>query len=370
MHADEHLIPLFEATFAGRGLSILDAHTHIGENDPDGFTCSFEENVAALALADARGVVFPMHEPTGYREANDRIRAAAVESEGRLIPFCRLDPHHAGAVEEGERSLDAGARGIKLHPRAERFTVADAEDVFALAHERRVPVLIHAGRGIPALGEQALEMAERFPAAALILAHGGISDLAWMWRRLDDHPNVYFDTSWWNPADLLALCALVPPGRVIHGSDLPYGTAVLGAILSARCAIEVGLGDEALASIMGGQLERLLAGEEGADLGPAPGAGAIDVDPLLDRVHNNLVNASGRVISGHDGDEPIALARLACDVGPGVPQSEACEQVLELLHLHELATEDMGRDIPVFTDLHYLVAATCVARTPAAPLPT
>lgn len=369
MHADEHLKPLFDALFQGRDVAILDAHTHIGCNDPDGFRCSAEENVAALELAGARGVVFPMHELAGYRAANDVILVAAEESEGRLIPFCRLDPHHDGAMVEGERALDAGARGIKLHPRAERFTLTDAEDVFAMAHERRVPVLIHAGRGIPALGEQTLEMEERFPAAPLILAHAGISDLAWIWRHLPDHPNVYFDTSWWNPVDLLTLSTLVPPGRILFGSDLPYGTAVLGAVLTARCAIQAGHGDEELAAMMGGQLERLLAGEKPLDLGPARGAGAIESDLLLDRVHNNLVNATGRVISGKSGEEPIALAKLACDVGAEAPQLPTCEAVLELLHLHDLVMEDLGREVPIFTDLHYLVAATCLARTPAAPLP-
>ena len=33
----------------------------------------------------------------------------------------------------------------------------------ALAHERSVPVLIHAGRGIPALGEDTVKLAGEFP---------------------------------------------------------------------------------------------------------------------------------------------------------------------------------------------------------------
>ena len=69
------------------------------------------------------------------------------------MPFCRLDPHD-DPLAEAERCLDAGARGIKLHPRAEGFGLDHPalQDVFALADERRLPVLCHAGRGIPALG--------------------------------------------------------------------------------------------------------------------------------------------------------------------------------------------------------------------------
>ena len=79
-----------------------------------------------------------MHEPAGYREANDFVIAAAAESGGVLVPYCRVDPHD-GAVAEAERALDAGARGIKLHPRAEGFALDQpaVRDLVAIA--RRAP---------------------------------------------------------------------------------------------------------------------------------------------------------------------------------------------------------------------------------------
>jgi uncharacterized protein len=78
-----------------------------------------------------------------------------------------------GQVREG---LDLGAVGLKLHPRGEGFQVADdrLDDVFALAHEQRLPVTIHAGVGGPSIGPQALERARRHPGARLILAHCAI----------------------------------------------------------------------------------------------------------------------------------------------------------------------------------------------------
>ena len=131
-----------------------------------------------------------MHEPTGYPPANDRVMAAAADSDGRLVAYCRVDPHD-DAVAEARRCLDAGARGIKLHPRAEQFTLSAAgraRELVALAHERRVPVLIHAGRGIPALGRDTVRLSGEFPDARLILAHAAISDLAWLWRVLPGPP--------------------------------------------------------------------------------------------------------------------------------------------------------------------------------------
>ena len=84
--------------------------------------------------------MFPLHDPErnpAYRVPNDRVLAWAAESDGRLVPFCRLDPSEA-PLEEAHRCLSAGARGIKLHPRAQAFAfdgaIIDALDgIFALA---------------------------------------------------------------------------------------------------------------------------------------------------------------------------------------------------------------------------------------------
>src|SRR5438270_3456090 len=83
------------------GIELFDAHTHIGQNDPDGMRQTPGELIAALEFADARGCfVFPMHEPEGYHDANDAVLAAAQQSEGRLVPFSRVNPHLDDAVAE------------------------------------------------------------------------------------------------------------------------------------------------------------------------------------------------------------------------------------------------------------------------------
>ena len=50
--------------------------------------------------------------------------------------------------------------------RSSRSTRRSCESVFALADERRLPILVHAGRGIPALGRHAVELCERYPGHA------------------------------------------------------------------------------------------------------------------------------------------------------------------------------------------------------------
>jgi predicted TIM-barrel fold metal-dependent hydrolase len=352
------------------GFELFDAHTHIGANDPDGFKQTPEELLEHLAAADARATVFPMHELAGYEQANDEVLAAASASGGRLVAFCRVDPHR-DPLPEAHRALGAGARGIKLHPRAEGFTMRHpaVRELIGLAHERSLPVLIHAGRGIPALGRHTVELAEAFPNARLILAHAAISDLAWLWRVPPSHPNVFVDTSWWNATDLLALFALAPPGQVLWASDSPYGSPVQGAIVSLRCGLEVGLTPEQVRMVAGGQMQRLLNGEEPADLGPAPGQSRIRHDVLLGRVADNLVSALGRRVVGDDGDEPVALARLGCAVGDDAPQASACRSILELIDRSERHRALPESDRRPFSDLHLIACALSVARAPSAPLP-
>jgi hypothetical protein len=328
--------------------------------------------VGALEAIDARAFVFPMHEPDGYPPANDMVLAEADAAGGRLFAFCRLDPADSPAAE-ARRCVAAGARGIKLHPRAEGFNLDHPalESVYAFADEERLPILCHAGRGIPALGRHAIEVCSRYPGLRLILAHAGISDLAWIWREAPDHPNLFFDTAWWAPTDLQALFALVAPGQILMASDAPYATPSFGATMDLRHGLQLGLGVEAMRGILGGQALRLVEREEPLDLGPPAGSESVPRDPLLERVTSFLMNSVGQMFHGIDPQETLALARLACDVGEDAPQAAVCQAVLALLDARELyeAGSD-GRPAHFAPGVHLIVLATALARTPDVPMPT
>jgi hypothetical protein len=352
-------------------LELFDVHTHLGNNDPDGYRCTPEELTSALELAGARAAVFPMQEPDGYPPANDMVLAQAAASDGRLVAFCRLDPKRE-PLAEAKRCVEAGARGIKLHPRAEGFTLDHPalRDVFALADERRLPVLVHAGRGIPALGRHTVELAAEFPGARVILAHAGICDLAWIWRAAAEHRNLFFDTAWWTPSDLLALLELVRPGQVLLGSDTPYATPVLGAATSLRYAIQAGLSPEQVRCVAGGQAERLVAGEEPLDAGSAPGQGVRTSDPLLERVYAYLLAAIGQMLRGFEPEETLQLAGLACEVGDDAPQAPVCRAILGLIEARARYQPRPGERPPRFAPgLHLIVVAAAVCRTPDVALP-
>jgi len=349
-------------------VTLFDAHTHIGVNDPDGFKCTEQELLDTLAFTGSRAVVFPMHEPDGYPRANDRVLAAAAASGGRLVAFCRVDPR-AEPVAEIRRCIAAGARGIKLHPRAERFNLDEpaVRDIVAVAEEEHLPVLIHAGRGIPALGAHALAFAKEFPHARFILAHCAVCDLAWIWQRIHEYPNVFLDTSWFSAADQLALYSHIPPGQILYATDIPFGTPQQGVIASLRCALQAGLTPAQLESVAGGQIERILAREDALDLGPAVGAQRIRRDPLLARVEYFLQGAFGIAIGGGDDAEMIDLARLATLVGDDAPQAPLCESIRALLAL--ALTTPLGESLTErFAHIHLLVIAATIAATPDVPV--
>jgi hypothetical protein len=380
VYADDLLRPWRDAVVASLPpIDSFDAHTHTGSNDPDGFRCSPEELLDALGEIGARAAVFTMHEPDGYPPANDRILEEARAAGGVLVPFCRLNPHVGGAAAaaEAERCLDAGARGIKLHPRAEQFRLEEpeTEPLFAVANERGVPVLVHAGRGIPALGADALDLAGKYPNARIILAHAGVCDLAWIWRHSADHPNLFFDTAWWSAQDLLTLFSLVPPGQILWGSDAPYGTPLQSQIMAFRCALQAGVEPDALVSVGGGQMARLVSGEAPIDLGPAPGTDSLSRDVLLWRVCSYLQTAVARMMVREAPEEYLALARLACEVGDDAPQAPVCRSVLALIDRFDsyVASRppemDLSRPGSRFPGMHLVVTASIVALTPDAPLP-
>ena len=189
-------------------------------------------------------------------------------------------------------------------------------------------MIVHAGRGIPALGRHAVELCDAFPGIRLILAHAGICDLSWIWEAARERPNLFFDTAWWSPADLLALYTLVPPGQILFGSDAPYGTPSFGATGMLRYALQAGLSEEQIRSVAGGQAARLVAGRSPLDLGPAVGPEALSSDPLLDRVHTFLVSSIGQMFNGVDPTETLALAALSCEVPVDTPRAEVFAAVM------------------------------------------
>ena len=342
----------FEAEVRGElpdGADIYDAHTHLG-HDIDGMVGRFDELAETLdRYGISRANVFCLDEPDrvpAFRAGNDRTLAYAAESQGRLVPFVRLDLTDR-PLEEAERCLDLGARGIKLHPRAQKFQLNDKglAPVFAIAAERRVPILIHGGRGLPPIADDLARLVEAYPEATLIIAHAGIADLSGLAGHFACKAGVFFDTSVWSAIDLLSFFRLVPPEQILYASDYPYGLQPQSLLIALRTARAAGLAEEQLVEILAGNANRIAAGEPPLEPSQPQGADILEQPMALARIHQYLSMAMSLLFARQqDMFGALGLALNATNERNG--HVEELDQIRELL----LAARDLWRTLPEAED--------------------
>jgi predicted TIM-barrel fold metal-dependent hydrolase len=316
------------------GAEVFDAHVHLG-SDIDGFRGLYEELEKELdSYGASRCFMFCMDEPDrhpSFSAPNDRTLAWAEKSEGRFIPFVRLDLAE-GPIEEAERCLDRGARGIKLHPRAQRFLLNDERlaPVFALAAERKVPILIHGGRGLPPIADHLHRLVDAHPDAQLIIAHAGIADLAALAGHFSGKAGVFFDTSVWSAIDLLDFFHQVPPEQVLYASDYPYGRQPSSLLISLRTAIQAGFSEDDLCTMLAGNASRIADGEAPLEPSKPRGGGTFTQPMAFARIHQYLSMATPLLWTRQpDTIGVLGLALNACDERNGHP--EELEQIRELV---------------------------------------
>lgn len=352
------------------GAEIVDVHAHLGV-DEDGRTLDLTTLLRRLDDAGIeRACAFALHDPDrvpAYRVPNDRVLAWAAESGGRVIPFCRLDPGD-DPVGEARRCLALGARGIKLHPREQAFAFAGGpiDDVFGLAAQAGVPILVHAGRGAAGIADGLCDTALRHPGAPLILAHAGIADQGLFATRLADHPAVFFDTSVFGVLDLVELYARVPAERIVFGSDPPYGKPLLGLYASLRVAALARVSEDGMRAMLGATTRALVAGDRIPAATSPLRPRAIELAGSLVRIHRYASTAFDEVRRGDLGAarDTVALGLSICrDPDPG-PAGPALERIRPALEAVAHALEQPGERVP--HDLLYLVAALA-ATEPAPP---
>jgi predicted TIM-barrel fold metal-dependent hydrolase len=298
-----------------------------------------------------RAFMFCLDEPDrepGFQKANDRTLAHAARSNGRLIPFVRLDLS-SDPIDEAVRCIDAGARGIKLHPRAQRFLLTDDRlaPIFELAEERRVPILIHGGRGLPPISDALSRLVDAYPGAQLIIAHAGIADLGALADRFAGHPGVFWDTSVWSPIDLLDFFHRVGPEQVLFASDYPYGQQPASLLIALRTAILAGLDDDDLRNVLSANAERIAAGEPPLEPRPAKGDRTFSQPLTFARIHQYLSMATPLLWTRQaDTIGVIGLALNACNERNGSEHEGEREQIRRLLE----TARDLWRTLPELDD--------------------
>jgi uncharacterized protein len=331
------------------GADIFDAHLHLG-HDIDGMVGDYDGLEQLMSrYGISRAFMFCLDEPDrhpAFSAANDRTLAFAERSNGRLIPFLRLDLNES-PLEEARRCLAAGARGIKLHPRAQKFDAGDERlaPIFELSAEHHVPILIHGGRGLPPIADGLHALVDRYPEATLIIAHAGIADLAALASHLAGRKGVLFDTSTWSPVDLLDFYRQVPPEQMVYASDYPYGQQPASLLIALKTAALAGCDEDQLRAMLGGTANALADGLPLPEPTSPLGEELLSQPLQLARIHQYLSMATPLLwMRQPDTVGVLGLAINACAERNG--HVEAVDGIRDLL----VAARDLWETLPDIED--------------------
>jgi hypothetical protein len=234
-------------------------------------------------------------------------------------------------------------------------------EVFKLAEGSRVPILIHAGRGLPPLAEGLVELALRHPQVVLILAHGAICDQGILTTRLAGHPGVLYDISCFFPLDVIQLFARVPVERIVFASDPPYGLPATSLYMALRVARQAGLDEQALKGLLGGTVGALFDGAGLPPTSPVRRGATIALSGRLARVYNYASLVGPALFTGvaEQARAMLDMAIAACrDPAPG-SDGEALETIGAALSAADQLLDDADGVRPAI-DLVYR-AIVCAA---------
>ncbi|TAL51552.1 MAG: hypothetical protein EPN86_06455 [Nanoarchaeota archaeon] len=235
---------------------IWDAHIHLGI-DRDGNTQSFEEIISQMKYHKVgKAVVFPfdaINRANSFHVPNGYILSAFNKRPKMIIPFFRLDPNLAWKKEALLRAKQ-GFRGIKLHPRAQNFSLVDpkAMRIYEFAEERNLPVLVHTGLGTEKIASHAERITRRFKDLKLILGHAGFVDIEGVVGLLLRKPylHVYLETSTLKIYDLYDILRKIPANKIIFGSDIPYADMQVGIEALIDVALMLGFSENDIQNML------------------------------------------------------------------------------------------------------------------------
>ena len=226
-------------------MPVIDPHVHLALDDRMAVGAaaqSVDDYLTAVDGLDVRRsgvlVMAPRDDLERTRVQNDLVLALAARDD-RFYAMCSVHPADGdAALAELDRVVEAGARGIKLHPNTQSFDVADdaVRRVVARAGEKGVPVLFDAYSPFdPAQPGKFVELALACSETQVVLAHMHFMDFPKLlvYEVLARYPhfrrNVWFDMS--ATARLFAdspyrdqfgwVCRTVGVDRLLWASDFP-----------------------------------------------------------------------------------------------------------------------------------------------------
>lgn len=209
------------------------------------------------------------HKPeisSGLNTASAATVEQFADSPLRIVGGATVHPGDDNAAEIVREAIDKlGLRVLKLHCSVGSFSLDDArlKPVFALAHERRLPIVVHLGHNVNGRTEAdelptIAHISDAFPDIPLILAHCGHHSAPEATALMLQHPSLYADLTpvvFEHPnIDRESLISLAP--RLLFGSDAPNtGISVTNCLTWLE---QMDLPQEKRTAILGENARRLI----------------------------------------------------------------------------------------------------------------
>ena len=217
--------------------ALTDVMVRAGYSPPEPYT--FDQFAEEMEVVD-KALVFGVRAlASGERSPNEFTVEWVKNDPDKFIGFMAIDPTEDDHLEQIDRCVELGLRGIKLHPISGRYNPADPTlfPMYERAQRIGLPIVSHFGThpgprtmlkySSPLLVD---EIAQAFPDLKFVMAHMGHP-----WQRdaavvLRKHPNVYADVSavWVRPwQGWEALIGMIEWGvadKLLFGSDFPAWT--------------------------------------------------------------------------------------------------------------------------------------------------
>lgn len=200
----------------------IDAHTHAGEGAAVWNGKQVVDRMDTIGID--KTVIFPFTE--GYF-TNDQIPHYIEQYPDRLIPFCAVNPwQKKEAIDELEKCLRAGFKGLKLHPTLTGVRLSDhalCDPIFEVIEQYDAVIIAHGASDLYNCPLEFDRMARRFPNVPLIMAHCGFF---WEWELAaelaTENANLYLETSRIPLFECKKIYQKVGASKMMWGTDGPF----------------------------------------------------------------------------------------------------------------------------------------------------
>jgi len=175
---------------------------------------------------------------TGYWVPDEFIADFVARAPQKLVGFASCDPTQPGHMDELTRAVEElGLRGVKMGPAYAGFDPRDdcCAPVYDYCQAAGIPVIFHSGTTFNREAALAFsrpwlfdEVAVRYPALRMVLAHMGHPFYAECLAVIRKHPHLYADVAalYYRPWQFYNMMVLAQEYNVTHkllfGTDYPF----------------------------------------------------------------------------------------------------------------------------------------------------